>query len=103
MRGIMSNKQSKLTAKIEKILKEIGGFTLEHAEIWAGFCFSVGMDPLPFLKVMMHHTCEVKSTEREGDVPSKAYVPQLWVVFKGCRTRFVIIEPEDYEDGCFGI
>ncbi len=79
--------------QIEKVFHDIGGFTWEQAETWAGFCNAVGMDPLPFLKVMMNNICEVKVASDKVCVPSRVMSPELWVVTKGFRTHFEAIEP----------
>ncbi len=78
--------------QVEKRFQDIGGFTWGQAETWAGFCDAVGMDPLPFLKVMLKNICDVKVTSGNKSVPSHADHPELWVVFKACRTRFKLLE-----------
>jgi len=87
-------KNQELSEKIEKKFQEIGGFTWKQAEIWAGFCDSVGMDPMPFLKVMLNNICDVKSVSRGKSVPASANSPELWVVCKCSRTSFKLIGTE---------
>lgn len=89
----MENGNSPVVQEIEKRFQEIGGFTWEQAETWAGFCNAVGMDPLPFLKVILHNICEVKYPAGGGCLPSDAECPELRVIFKACRTRFEVVEP----------
>ncbi len=57
----MSVEKTELMERIEKVFADIGGFTWEQAEIWAGFCDAVGIDYIPFLKVMINNLCEVHS------------------------------------------
>lgn len=78
---------------VEKKFQEIGGFTWRQAETWAGFCHAVGMDPMPFLKVMLGGICDAKSASRGKSVPSRAARPELWVEFKDSRTAFHLIGP----------
>lgn len=82
-----------ITDQIENVFQDIGGFTWRQAETWAGFCNAVGMDPIPFLNVMIKSFCNVKSTSKSQNVPSSVNFPELWVVFKGSRTRFKLVEP----------
>ncbi|MCP4107006.1 MAG: hypothetical protein GY749_15960 [Desulfobacteraceae bacterium] len=89
----MEKKKTALMGQIEKVFHDIGGFTWEQAETWAGFCNAVGMDPLPFMKVMMNNICEVNITSDDRGVPSRVMSPELWVISKGFRTHFVVVEP----------
>jgi hypothetical protein len=91
----MSDEGVTVTRMIEKIFQDVGGFTWEQAETWAGFCNAVGMDPLPYLKVMLTNVCEVRSTYDKGNVPSSSACPELWVVTKGFRTEFKLLEPNN--------
>ncbi len=79
--------------QIEKVLKDLGGFTFEQAEIWAGFCDAVGMDAVPFMKVMLEGICDVKTVTGKQQVPSKVRFPELWIIPKGFRTKIQLVEP----------
>ncbi len=89
----MSDTKESIREQIEQILQDIGGFTWEQAETWAGFCDAVGMDPEPFLKVMMDRVCKVKTAKRNAEVPSACSSAELWVVLKGNRTNMKVVEP----------
>lgn len=104
----MANEKSELVTQIEERFSDIGGFTWEQAETWAGFCNSVGMDPLPFLKVMLNNICSVKVVSaREFESDSNAASPELRILFKSSRTKFKAAEPKSSCRGgilsCFGI
>lgn len=92
----MSGKKSGLGEKIESRFADIGGFTWEQAEAWAGFCNSVGMDPLPFLKVILDKLCTVKVVSSQKDFESdRCASPELRVMFRGGRTKFRLAEPSE--------
>ncbi len=90
---MMKNDEIPMREQIEDIFQDIGGFTWEQAETWVGFCSAVGMEPLPFLKVMLNNICEVKLTSDGKKVPSRADRPELWGILKGRRTHFKLIGP----------
>ncbi|QTA91317.1 hypothetical protein [Desulfonema magnum] len=90
----METQKSSLREDIEKIFQDIGGFTWEQAESWSGFCHAVGMEPIPYLKVMLNNVCNIRSATAGKNVPSSVTSPELWIIFKHCRTRFKLIEPE---------
>ncbi len=82
--------------QIASVFRNIGGFGWKEAEIWAGFCDAVGMDPVPFLKVMLENICHVQGCPSGGSVPGgcSGGSPELWVVLKGGKTRFQLVLPE---------
>ena len=81
--------------RISTIFRDIGGFGWKEAEIWAGFCDAVGMDPIPFLKVMLENVCRVQGCAAGRGVPGACSggTPELWVVLKGGQTRFQLLLP----------
>lgn len=81
--------------KISSIFRDIGGFGWKEAETWAGFCDAVGMDPIPFLKVMLENVCRVQGCPAGGSMPDccSGERPELWVVLKGGHTRFHLVVP----------
>lgn len=79
--------------RIMSALKEIGGFTWEDAEKWAGMCNAMGMDPVPFLKVLLCKICAVKTAGGGARIPSKCDCVELWIDFKANRTRFEVVGP----------
>lgn len=89
----MNEPMSKLRQDIEAVFKEVGGFTWEQAQVWAGFCDAVGMDPLPFLTVMLGGLCDIKCARRKENLPSCAQKPELWVHLRDHRTTFTLLEP----------
>ena len=88
----MGMEKSEITEQIEEIFKDIGGFSWEQAETWASFCFAIGMDPLPHLKVMMNNICSVM-TPSDKDIPDKADMPELWIQRKGHKVHFKVVGP----------
>jgi len=88
----MENEKTQIVQQIEDVFKDIGGFSWEQAETWASFCFAVGMDPLPQLKVMMNNICKVIAPSNES-IPDKSETSELWVEKKGHKVRFKIIGP----------
>lgn len=84
--------KEQIVEQIENVFKDLGGFSWEQVETWASFCFAVGMDPLPQLKVMMNSICGV-ITPSGGNVPEKANRPELWIERKGHRVHFKIAGP----------
>jgi hypothetical protein len=103
----MANEKSEFVSQIEGRFSDIGGFTWEQAEAWAGFCNSVGMDPLPFLKVILNNICSIKVVSaREFESSANPACPELRILFKGSRTKFKAAEPKASRGGifsCFGI
>ncbi len=89
----MNKHKSPTLQKIETVFKDVGGFTWEQAEAWAGFCDSVGMEASPFLKVMLNDVCDVKFTRGRESLPCNVNKPQLWVLCRGGRTCFKLLEP----------
>ncbi|HAO21790.1 MAG: hypothetical protein BWK80_40220 [Desulfobacteraceae bacterium IS3] len=104
----MANEKSEFVTQIENRFSDIGGFTWEQAEAWAGFCNSVGMDPMPFLKVLLNNICSIKVVSaREFESNSNPACPELRILFKGSRTKFKAAEPKPSSRSgifaCFGI
>ncbi len=89
----MSEESGQLAADIEKVFQSIGGFTWRDAETWAGFCNAVGMDPLPFLRVMLENVCRVECVKGGAGVPPAIPSATLWIDFKGGKTRFHVAGP----------
>ncbi len=80
---------------ISDVFEKIGDFTWNDAESWAGFCDAVGMDPIPFLKVMLESICPVHCCSSPSAVPgcpSAMQDAELWVVLNGKNTRFFLVE-----------
>ncbi|MFO7665076.1 MAG: hypothetical protein R6V76_00470 [Desulfobacterales bacterium] len=77
---------------IEKTLSDIGGFSWDQAETWASFCYAVGIDPMPYIKAIIGEACAVNCTSDKKSVPEKSNEPELWVVTKGYRTHFKVVE-----------
>lgn len=84
--------REQIVEQIENVFKDLGGFSWEQAETWASFCFAVGMDPLPQLKVMMNAICGVM-TPSGGSIPETSDTPELWIERKGHRVHFKIVGP----------
>lgn len=95
----MSDGKSELSMAIEDRFADIGGFKWEQAEAWAGFCDAVGMDPLPFLKVILNKLCTVKVVSAKDIDSSRCSSPELRVMFKGSRTKFKLAEPAEKSSG----
>lgn len=88
----MENKKAKIIEQIEDVFKQLGGFSWEQAEMWAGFCFAVGMDPLPQLQVMMNNICIVVYKPHQN-IPDSTKTPELWIEKNGDKVRFKIVGP----------
>lgn len=88
----MDPDKAQLIEKIENVFSELGGFSWEQAETWAAFCFAVGIDPLPQLKVMMNGICNVVY-EPYQNTPEKTETPELWIDKNGGKVRFKLIGP----------
>lgn len=86
---------AEIQSLIEQRFKDLGGFTWEDAEKWAGFCNAVGMDPIPFLKVILTNVCEIKSVYHQEHIPSCSACPELWVTFRGDRTKMKLVMPKE--------
>ncbi len=80
--------------EIEAVFRKIGGFGWKEAETWAGFCDAVGMDPMPFLRVMIESVCPVSCCRGAGGVPSRSSSPELWVALNGGKTELKLVEPK---------
>jgi hypothetical protein len=93
---VMDETISPSEEQIISVFRNIGGFGWKDAEIWAGFCDAVGMDPVPYLKVMLETICRVNSCPSEGAIPGRCASgsPELWVVLRGGQTRFHIVLPD---------
>lgn len=80
----MEEKKSELVEKIEEVFHDLGDFSWKDAEIWAGFCHAVGMDPVAYLNVMMNNICTVctDSSKKIAGCPA-----QLKVKYSGRKTR----------------
>ena len=86
----METEKQQVVEQIENVFKDLGGFSWEQAETWASFCFAVGMDPLPQLKVMMNTICSVMPPS-SGSIPEKTDAPELWLEIKGHKIHFKIV------------
>jgi hypothetical protein len=91
----MDIEKKRIVEQIENVFKDLGGFSWEQAETWASFCFAVGMDPLPQLKVMMNNICDVSEAIDTDKASSKIDFPQLQLVKKGHRIRFNLVVPDN--------
>lgn len=92
----MEEPVSPFEEQISSVFRNIGGFGWKEAEIWAGFCDAVGMDPIPYIKVMLENICRVQACAAGSGVPGACSggTPELWVVLKGGQTRFQLVLPD---------